>query len=123
MEDVFPASPAPVDENHPLGSSDEEHHWDEERARATTAVTNDEPATLDVDDDLDGGEENRPFQIPTGYVLVKSAPAALTAVLVSRPIMLLLDIDCFMGTITRQAQARTRHLYEFRSTATIAHRA
>ena len=49
---------------------------------------NNELATLDVDDALDQDEEHLPLEIATGYVLASSAPAALTAELVKRPIVL-----------------------------------
>ena len=73
---------------------------------------NDELTTLDVDDDLAEGDEPLPFEIPTGHVLVSSAPATLTAALVRRLIVLRLGIGWLKRAITRQAQARTRHLYD-----------
>ena len=78
-------------------------------------TTNLQP-TLDVDDDLAEGEESLPLETPTGYAyaLVSSAPTALTAALVKRPIVLRLGIGWLNGTITRQPQARTRHLYDYR---------
>ena len=51
LEGVLPASPAPADEKHPPGSSDEEDS-DEEGGESNSGA-NDELATLDVHDDLD----------------------------------------------------------------------
>ena len=70
--------------------------------------------TLHVDDDLDEGEEPLPLETPTGYVLVSSAPAALTAAFVKRLIVLRLGIWWLKETITLQAQVRTRQLYDSR---------
>ena len=109
LEDVLPASPAPANEEHPSGSSDEEDDSDEKGGESNSGA-NDELATLDVDDKLAEGEEPLPLEIPTGYVLASSAPAALAAELVKRPVVLQLGIGWLKGIITRQAQARTRHL-------------
>ena len=68
VKDVLPASPAPADEEHPSGSSDEEDDSDEEGSEGNSGA-NDELATLDVDDNLAEGEEPLPLEIPTGYVL------------------------------------------------------
>ena len=81
LEDVLPASPAPVDEEHPPGSSDDEDE-SEEKGGERNSGANDELATLDVDDDFDEGAELLPIKVPTGYVLAISAPSALTAELV-----------------------------------------
>ena len=113
LEDVLPASPAPADEEDPPGSSDEEADSDEERGESNIGATN-ELATLDVGDDLDEVEEPLPLELPTGYVLGSSAPAALTAELVKRPIVLRLGIGWLKETITRQSQVCTRHLYDCR---------
>lgn len=51
-EDGLPASPFPVDEEHPPGSWDEEDDWGEEKGESNIGA-NDELATLDVNDDLD----------------------------------------------------------------------
>lgn len=45
---------------------------------------------------------------------MSSALAALTVPLVKQPIMLRLGAGWVQGVITRQAQARTRHLYDYR---------
>ena len=112
LEDVLPASPAPADEEHPPDSSDEEDDSDEEVGDGNSGA-NGELAILDADDDLDEGEELRPLEIPMGYVLASSAHAVLTAELVKRPIVLRVGIGWLTGTITRQAQARTRHFYDY----------
>ena len=113
LEDVLSASPAPADEEHPPASSEEEDDSDEEGGESNSGV-NDELTTLHVDDDLDEGEEPLPLETPTGYVLVSSAPAALTAAFVKRLIVLRLGIWWLKETITLQAQVRTRQLYDSR---------
>ena len=66
LEDVQPTSPAPADEQHPPGSSDEEDASDGEGGESNSSV-NDKLATLDVDDGLDVGEESLPApQTPHG---------------------------------------------------------
>ena len=89
----------------------EEDDSDEKGGESSGA--NDELQSLDVDDNPDETEEPLSLEIPTGYVLVRPAPAALTAELVKRPILLRLGIGWLKGTMTRQAQARTRHLYDY----------
>ena len=101
LKDVLSASPAPANE-HPTGSSDEENDSDKKRGESNSGA-NDELATLDVDDDLDEGEEPLPLEIPTGYVLTSSAPAALTTELVKRPSVQRLGIGWLKEAITRQA--------------------
>ena len=102
LEDVLPAWPAPADEKHPPGSSDEENDSDEEGGESNSGA-NDELAALDVDDDLDEGEQPLPLEVPTGYVLTSSAPAALTTELVKRPSVQRLGIGWLKEAITRQA--------------------
>ncbi|CAN0437204.1 unnamed protein product, partial [Pylaiella littoralis] len=112
LEDVLPVSPAPADEEHPAGSSDEDDDSDGEEGGG--GGTHDDLATIDIDDDLDEGEEPLSLEIPAGYSLESQVPAALTAVLVRRSIVLRRGIGWLQGTITRQAQVRTRHLYDYR---------
>lgn len=112
LEDVLPVSPAPADEEHPAGSSDEDDDSDGEEGGG--GGTHDDLATIDNDDDLDEGEEPLPLEIPAGYSLESQVPAALTAVLIRRSIVLRRGIGWLQGTITRQAQVRTRHLYDYR---------
>ena len=107
LEDVLPISPAPADEENPPGSSDEESESE------TDQVVNEE-AVLDMDDDIADDETLLPFKVPDGYSLVSSAPAALTQNLVNQEILLRLGVGWFRGVITRKAQARTSHLYDFR---------
>ena len=125
---VLPISPSPADEEHPLGSSDEDEGDDEgdevgsegERLRRDV----DDMAVLDIDEELADDEVPLPLQIPGGKSLVSSAPASLTAALVKQSILLKLGVGWLKGIITRQAQARTRHLYSttsgFSSIATAA---
>ena len=125
LEDVLPASPAPADEEDPPGSSDEEADSDEERGESNIGATN-ELATLDVGDDLDEVEEPLPLELPTGYVLGSSAPAALTAELVKRPIVLRLGIGRLKGTSRgrqNRAPAPLRLYIELLSTAMVAYTA
>ena len=107
LEDVLPISPAPADEENPPGSSDEESESE------TDQVVNEE-AVLDMDDDIADDETLLSFEVPGGYSLVISAPAALTQNLVNQEILLRLGMGWFRGVITRKAQARTSHLYDFR---------
>lgn len=97
MEVVLPASPATVNEKRPPGSSGGEDDSEEEEGESNSGA-NDELATLDVDDYLDEGEEPLPLDTSTGYILPNSAPAALTATLAKRSIMLRLDIGWLKGT-------------------------
>ena len=60
LEDVLLASPAPGDEEHPPGSSDEEDDSIEEGGESNSGAN--VVATLDVDDDLDEGEEPLPLE-------------------------------------------------------------
>ena len=106
LESVLLASPAPADEQHPPGSSDEEDGSDDAGDKSNKGA-NGELATLDVGDDLDQDVEPLPLEIPSRYALVISVPAALTAELVKRTIVLWLGIEWLNGTITRQAQACT----------------
>ncbi|CAN0211725.1 unnamed protein product [Pylaiella littoralis] len=69
---------------------------------------------LDIDDDLADSETPLPLKIPSGYALAGSALGALTAALVKQRIVLRLGVGWVSGVITRQARARTRHLYDFR---------
>lgn len=91
--------PAPADEEHPPGASDEEDDSDKEGHESNSGA-NDELGTLDVDDDFDEGEEPVPFEIPTGHALASSARMALTAELIKRPIVLRLGIGWLKGAIT-----------------------
>ena len=100
-------SPAPADEENPPGSSDEE-------SESETDQGVNEEAVLDMDDDIADDETLLPFEVPDGYSLVSSAPAALTQNLVNQEILLRLGMGWFRGVITRKAQARTSHLYDFR---------
>ena len=74
---MLPISPAPADEENPPGSSDEESESE------TDQVVNEE-AVLDMDDDIADDETLLPFEVPDGYSLVSSAPAALTQNLVNQ---------------------------------------
>ena len=125
LGDVLPAPPARADEEHPLGSSDEENDSDEKGGESING-TNDELATLDVDDDFDEGEEPLPLKMSTGYVLGSSSPAALTAELVKRPIVLRLGIGRLKGTSRgrqNRAPAPLRLYIELLSTAMVAYTA
>ena len=123
LGDVLLASPAPGDEEHPPGSSDEEDDSIEEGGESNSGAN--VVATLDVDDDLDEGEEPLPLELPTGYVVASSAPTALTAELVNRSIVLRLGI----GWPKRTSRGRlkrapaTSMTTEVLSTATAAHTA
>ena len=107
LEDALPISPAPADEENPPGSSDEESESE------TDQVVNEEDV-LDMDDDIADEKTLLPFEVPDGYSLVGSAPAALTQNLVNQEILLRLGMGWFRGVITRKAQGRTSHLYDFR---------
>ena len=81
--DVLPISPAPADVEHPPGScGEDESDDDEEEAGSKDERLGrdvDERAILDIDYELAEDKPSLPLQIPGGYSLVSSAPAALTA--------------------------------------------
>lgn len=64
---VLPVSPAAADEEHPAGSSDEDDDSDGEEGGG--GRTHDDLATIDIDDDLDEGEEPLSLEILAGYSL------------------------------------------------------
>ena len=69
---------------------------------------------MDTDDDVADDEVLLPLEVPAGYSLVSTAPAALTRALVHQEILLRLSMGWFRGVITRKAQARTSDRYDFR---------
>ena len=69
---------------------------------------------MDIDDDVADDEVLLPLEVPAGYSLVSTAPAALTRALVHQEILLRLGMGWFRGVITRKAQARTSDRYDFR---------
>ena len=119
LEDVLAISPAPADEENPSDSSDESESESKEEGvksggggRPRQDV--DELATMDTDDDVADDEVLLPLEVPAGYSLVSTAPAALTRALVHQEILLRLGMGWFRGVITRKAQARTSDRYDFR---------
>ena len=119
QEDALPTSPAPADEEHPLGSSDEDESDNEEEEAGSEGETLrrdvDEMAVLNIDDELADDEVSLRLQICDGYYLVSLAPAALTAALVMQSIMLRLGVGWLKGIITQKTKACTRHLHAFKS--------
>ena len=118
LEDVLPISPAPADEEYPPGSSEEDESETEEEGVRSGGANRprqevDELATLDIDDDVADDEALLPLEVPAGYSLVSSAPAALTEALVNQELLLRLGMGWFRGVITRKAQARTSDRYDF----------
>ena len=113
-----PISLAPADNEHPPGSSDEGESDDEEEEAESEGerLRRDvyEMAILNIDDELADDEVLLPLQIPGRYFLVSSTPAALTAALVKRSVLLPLGVGWLKGTIMRRTQAHTRHLYDLR---------
>ena len=119
LEDVLSISPAPADEENSPGSSDESESESEEEGvksgrggRPRQDV--DELATMDTDEDVADDEILLPLEVPAGYSLVSTTPAALTRALVHQEILLRLGMGWFRGVITRKAQARTSDRYDFR---------
>ena len=93
LEDVLPISPAPVNEKNPSGSSDEDESETEEegvRSRGENRPRQEvgELATLNIDDDIADDEAFLSLEVPAGYSLVSSAPAALTQALVDQEVLL-----------------------------------
>ena len=84
-------TPEPLEDVLPISSESE-----------TDQVANEE-AVLDMDDDIADDETLLPFEVPDGYSLVSSAPAALTQNLVNQEILLRLGMGWFRGVITRKA--------------------
>ena len=117
LEYMLSISPAPTDEENPPGSSDESES-EEERVKSGGGTRLrqdvDELATMDTDDDVADDEVLLPLEVPAGYSLVSTAPAALTRTLVHQEILLRLGMGWFRGVITRKAQARTSDRYDFR---------
>ena len=74
----------------------------------------DELALLDEDDSMDPEDEIHGMEIPDGYRLQASKPAALDSSLLQRGVLVRLGMGWFGGSITRQSQERTRHLYDYR---------
>ena len=74
----------------------------------------DELALLDEDDSMDREGEIHGMEIPDGYRLQASKPAALDSSLLQRGVLVRLGMGWFGGSITRQSQERTRHLYDYR---------
>ena len=119
LEDVLSISPAPADEENPPGSSDESESESEEEGVKSGGGTRprqdgDELPTMDTDDDVADDEVLLPLEVPAGYSLVSTAPAALTRALVHQEILLRLGMGWLRGVITRKAQARTSDRYDFR---------
>ena len=69
---------------------------------------------LDEDDDLTDGEDIQAMEIPSGFRLQASAPAALDGLLLKRGVLLRLGLGWFGGVITRRAQERNRSVYDYR---------
>ena len=118
-EDVLPISPAPADEENPPGlSNEDESETEEEGVRSgdenRPRQEVDDLVTLDIDDDVADDEALLLLEVPVGYSLVSSAPAALTQALVNQEIVLRLGIDWFRGVIARKTQTRTSDRYDFR---------
>ena len=74
----------------------------------------DELALLDKDDSMDPEDEIHGMEIPYGYRLQASKPAALDSSLLQRGVLVRLGMGWFGRSITRQYQERTRHLYDYR---------
>ena len=74
----------------------------------------DELALLDEDDSMDPEDEVHGMEIPGGYRLQASKPAALDSSLLQRGVLVRLDMGWFRRSITRQSQERTRHLSDYR---------
>ena len=74
----------------------------------------DELALLDEDDSMDPEDEIHGMEIPDGYHLQASKPAALDSSLLQGGVLIRLGMGWLGGTITRQSQERTRHRYDYR---------
>ena len=80
----------------------------------TPVNQNDELALLDEDDSVDPEDEIRGMEIPDGFGVQASKPAALDSSLLQRGVFVRLGMGWFGGLIIRQSQERTRHLYDYR---------
>ena len=69
---------------------------------------------LDEDDSMDSDDEIQAMEIPDGFRIQASTPAALDSSLLQRGVLVRLGMGWFGGMITRQSQERTRHLYDYR---------
>ncbi|CAB1111412.1 unnamed protein product [Ectocarpus sp. CCAP 1310/34] len=74
----------------------------------------DELSHVDDDDSMESDDEIRAMEIPDGFRIQASTPAALDNLLLQRGLLVRLGMGWFGGLITRQSQERTRHLYDYR---------
>ena len=63
---------------------------------------------------MDSDDEIQAMEIPDGFRIQASTPAALDSSLLQRGVLVRLGMGWFGGMITRQSQERTRHLYDYR---------
>ena len=69
---------------------------------------------MDEDDGMDSDDEIQAMEIPDGFRIQASTPAALDSSLLQRGVLVRLGMGWFGGMITRQSQERTLHLYDYR---------
>ena len=62
---------------------------------------------MESDDEIHG------MEIPDGFRIQASKPAALDSSLLQRGVLVRLGMGWFGGLITRQSQERTRHIYDY----------
>ncbi|CAM9368655.1 unnamed protein product [Sphacelaria rigidula] len=74
----------------------------------------DELSLVDDDDSMDSEDEIHGMEIPDGFRIQVSPPAALGSSILQRGVLVRLGMGWFGELITRQSQERTRHVYDYR---------
>ena len=69
---------------------------------------------MDDDDSMESDDEIHGMEIPDGFRIQASTPAALDSSLLQRGVLVRLGMGWFGGLITRQSQERTRHIFDYR---------
>ncbi|CAB1112233.1 unnamed protein product [Ectocarpus sp. CCAP 1310/34] len=82
--------------------------------RATASGQMNELSLVDDDDSMESDDEILAMEIPDGFRIQASTPAALDSSSPQRGVLVRLGMGWFGRVITRQSQERTRHLYDYR---------
>ena len=81
----------------------------------TSHDQNDEMTLLDEDDSMDPDDEIDGMEIPDGFRIQPSRPAALDGSFLQRGVLVRLGMGWFGGLIARQSRQHTRHFYDYRA--------
>ncbi|CAB1107234.1 unnamed protein product [Ectocarpus sp. CCAP 1310/34] len=96
------------------GEGVEDGDSSDEDTRETASGQMDELRLVDDDDSMESDNEIHAMEIPDGFRIQASTPAALDSSLLQRGLLVRLGMGWLGGIITRQSQERTRHLYDYR---------